>query len=1045
MSFQRVHQSKNQNSQTSWSTSQFAPRPLSEKEPQALPTQEEIENQAFEQDKFKPTRFEHNFANIPVHHNSSLRAKAIQPKLTIEQPNDEYEQEADRVAMKVMSMASPRTSSIQRQIEEEQTEVQTKPLAETMTPIVQRQEALEDEEPIQAKCEDCETKEQIQRSLSGVPQIQADLESRLHASRGKGSPLPDEVKSFMEPRFKANFSQVRVHTDNASVQMNRELGAKAFTHRSDIYYGGGKFPGNNDLTAHELTHVVQQTSGVQGKTDGKIQKVDDPDAKIPYLVRFNKPLSKEEFIQLADSQIGLEPNVGKWSNVKEHYNASDSPVTVNVAASLVKKSRSAQAAADLGLSVDDAGDIAGAGDRADEFSQMPPGTEKAALIDEINHRYWQTAGISKGEKIKDKTKEAGKVALWKQIRDEVLAQREFISNLPEKAQYILRYSQSGVVITPENYQQVVRIAKKIEQFNSADLENYLSQVKETKNFDVLETGIDKFLMTKQAAPEKIKELLKKTTDDDWDADSAAAKMDANTMFYLPLDKRIEVIKNIANGYVVGDEDEQTIIRLLTSTPSADLKALIDELKHNESALLKKLESVIDGSENKEYYAALRNILFKSLEPEEAQKKMESAKIFPWADPGIIKAVYNRRFYYETVEYTKDGKIRVVFWTNIAMMGMKNQEQILEPDEIIGLHFFMDEDFANAKEGETIFMPAANLLAFKNEQFSRELSLAVDVGLLFAGGAGLVAKGTRLAKAIALLDFTMAAADITISSFRSDIAKTKEGQQFLKAWDTVNTLIAVYGIAKVVVRLPETFRNLKKAYQSFKGNPGKIDPGDLTKIENETTKLFGQADKAALEGEIADLRQKFSANEMAAFEQQLEKAAAIGDATKRQAAIADIQSQISTQKANVDLVAELKKANPKMSNKEIAELAKSKIKVPTVPHGMTADEFQDAQDLIKKFLQDKGLKDVEGFATGSRITGATFNPKKPAFGQISSDFSKKDFDITLVTSRKLTNTETRQLQELYKAKFKHDLGIRNVVDKKQLDYIPVYGKIDLNLK
>jgi hypothetical protein len=41
--------------------------------------------------------------------------------------------------------------------------------------------------------------------------------------------------------------------------MNQELGAQAFTHGSDVYFGAGKEPGNNELTAHELTHVVQQT------------------------------------------------------------------------------------------------------------------------------------------------------------------------------------------------------------------------------------------------------------------------------------------------------------------------------------------------------------------------------------------------------------------------------------------------------------------------------------------------------------------------------------------------------------------------------------------------------------------------------------------------------------------------------------------------------------------------------------------------------------------------------------------------------------------
>jgi hypothetical protein len=76
----------------------------------------------------------------------------------------------------------------------------------------------------------------------------------------------------MEPRFGADFSSVQVHTDGAAVQMNRELGAQAFVHGSDVYFGAGKSPGNNELTAHELTHVVQQTdvNKIQrkGKTKG---------------------------------------------------------------------------------------------------------------------------------------------------------------------------------------------------------------------------------------------------------------------------------------------------------------------------------------------------------------------------------------------------------------------------------------------------------------------------------------------------------------------------------------------------------------------------------------------------------------------------------------------------------------------------------------------------------------------------------------------------------------------------------------------------------
>jgi hypothetical protein len=45
--------------------------------------------------------------------------------------------------------------------------------------------------------------------------------------------------------------------------MNKELGAQAFAHGSDIYYGAGKSPGNNELTAHELTHTIQQGGAVR--------------------------------------------------------------------------------------------------------------------------------------------------------------------------------------------------------------------------------------------------------------------------------------------------------------------------------------------------------------------------------------------------------------------------------------------------------------------------------------------------------------------------------------------------------------------------------------------------------------------------------------------------------------------------------------------------------------------------------------------------------------------------------------------------------------
>jgi len=206
----------------------------------------------------------------------------IQAKLTVGAPNDQYEQEADRVAEQVMSTPdSAIHQSIQREDATEESAVQTKPIAMTITPIVQREMASEEEDedhkPVQAKLiqreealekedEDhkpVQAKSELQRKASPAGfQAQPRLEQQLDSNKGGGSPLPDDVRDFMEPRFGADFSQVRVHTDNEAVQMNQHLNAQAFTHKQDLYFGAGKAPANDALTAHELTHVVQQTNGV---------------------------------------------------------------------------------------------------------------------------------------------------------------------------------------------------------------------------------------------------------------------------------------------------------------------------------------------------------------------------------------------------------------------------------------------------------------------------------------------------------------------------------------------------------------------------------------------------------------------------------------------------------------------------------------------------------------------------------------------------------------------------------------------------------------
>ncbi|ODG97272.1 hypothetical protein A4S05_14305 [Nostoc sp. KVJ20] len=260
-------------------------------EAQSVDEQLLLESQAIKQQPLN-----HDISRISLHR--------PQAKLTVGAPDDYYEQEADKVADQIMRMAKPQPIDLPDT--ETQEEVQTKPLAAAITPLVQREAMPEEEEELQ-------TKRSLQLATNGSFQTGDNFETRLNSSESGGSPLPDTVRSFMEPRFGADFSQVRVHTGNEAVQMNRDLNAQAFTHKQNIFFGAGKSPGNDALTAHELTHVVQQTGAAQRKliqrainptydlTHGTFEVNATPNgASLPITIRF-KPKTTAPY----SNQIGL--------------------------------------------------------------------------------------------------------------------------------------------------------------------------------------------------------------------------------------------------------------------------------------------------------------------------------------------------------------------------------------------------------------------------------------------------------------------------------------------------------------------------------------------------------------------------------------------------------------------------------------------------------------------------------------------------------------------------------------------------------------------
>src|SRR5262245_32964708 len=151
-----------------------------------------------------------------------LASGMLQRKLSISQPNDAYEEEAEGVARQVVTSA--------------------------IAPQLRLHRLAADE---------------------GSPDRHmhsgADLAQRIEDSRGNGQPLPAGTRSPLEAALGHDFRAVRVHTDSAADSLSRALDAQAFTTGAEIFFRSGAYDPHTsfgkEILAHELTHVMQQAAG----------------------------------------------------------------------------------------------------------------------------------------------------------------------------------------------------------------------------------------------------------------------------------------------------------------------------------------------------------------------------------------------------------------------------------------------------------------------------------------------------------------------------------------------------------------------------------------------------------------------------------------------------------------------------------------------------------------------------------------------------------------------------------------------------------------
>ena len=182
-------------------------------------------------------RFGNDFSRIPIH---PPAVEAIQTDPVNNQPEDKYEQEADRISEQVMRCL----------------------------PEPQLQHASAGG----GACSKCQTKQAgRENERLETKHVQASDRGQIAAApivhevvRASGQPLDAATRSFMEPRFGHDFSRVRVHADAKAAESARAMNALAYTVGHDMVFGAGQYvPETSEgrrLVAHELTHVLQQTT-----------------------------------------------------------------------------------------------------------------------------------------------------------------------------------------------------------------------------------------------------------------------------------------------------------------------------------------------------------------------------------------------------------------------------------------------------------------------------------------------------------------------------------------------------------------------------------------------------------------------------------------------------------------------------------------------------------------------------------------------------------------------------------------------------------------
>jgi hypothetical protein len=375
------------------------------------------------------------------------------------------------------------------------------------------------------------------------------------------------------------------------------------------------------------------------------------------------------------------------------------------------------------------------------------------------------------------------------------------------------------------------------------------------------------LSSKPAELRSILELLEKDLEDSGIDDLLSKVSEDQMRNFICAKERYDLINNVSQGTLVGDEDEKTIIKLVRSTPDDQAKDLIDLFKNDTSGALKELYSSIDGEELSEFFGEMSKLYFRSLgqSHQQVQKAFDDSiqeflsttseqdcdlleglaerNVFVLHMPQVVNTSSNTIIKYEInpllgFGLNDDGTVDFLMSHNKCLFSFAKVYTV-KPFELVKVIYLTSDRNNKLDEG---YIPGYSMRWLLNNYNSTQIAIGINKGILISS---IFTAGTTSEISVfvwSTVDFVISYGNLFIIQNQDELAKTEEGKKFVNAWNEINKYVMIaqgthllYGVGRNFIAFKLAVSDLKAAFNEWKfknlDELKKVNPELAAKLES----------------------------------------------------------------------------------------------------------------------------------------------------------------------------------------------------------------------